>query len=289
MGVYKNLKRFTFSLLPDKLYLTLLFRHRFGYWMDWNNPQTFNEKLQWLKLYYRKSIFTTMVDKYLVKQYISEKIGEEYVIPLLGVWNRPEDIDFNKLPNQFVLKCNHTSGVGLAICKDKNKFDIESAIRELNKGLKNNYYSFAREWPYKNVSKKIIAEKYMADKKQSSLNDYKFYCFGGKPKFLYYSSGLENHSTARITFLTLDWNRAPFQRTDYKQHETLPSKPSKFNEMVSIAEKLSVGLPFVRVDLFQINDDIYFSELTFYPCAGYMKFNPKRYDKIVGDYLNLSV
>ena len=165
--------------------------------------------------------------------------------------------------------------------------DTKKAIKELNRGLKDNYYKRNREWPYKDVKPLILAEEYITDNKDNEdLSDYKFYCFGGKPKFLYYSSGLENHSTARITFLTLNWKRAPFQRTDYRQHETLPSKPSKFNEMVSIAEKISEGLPFVRVDLFLINDDIYFSELTFFPCAGYMKFNPKCYDKIIGDYIN---
>ena len=169
--------------LPDKYILKREYRLRMGIPLNLQNPQIFNEKLQWLKLYDRNPLYTTLVDKYAVKKWVSEKIGEQYVIPTLGIWEKFEDIDFDKLPNKFVLKCTHDSG-GLVICKDKTKFDIESAKNKLNKSLKQNYYYSLREWPYKNVSPRIIAEKYMEDSRDAELRDYKFYTFNGEPKFI---------------------------------------------------------------------------------------------------------
>ena len=170
--------------VPDQLFLKAAFRARFGRKLDLNNPKTFNEKLQWMKLYNRKPEYTMMVDKYKVRNYIAEQLGEEYLIPLLGVWDDPDEIDFDALPNQFVLKCNHNSGLGMCICKDKSKLDIQSVEEELRKGLAQDYYLTGREWPYKNVPRKIICEKYMTDETEGDLKDYKFYCFNGKVKML---------------------------------------------------------------------------------------------------------
>jgi len=279
----------TARFFPDKLFLELKFRLMMGHKLDLKNPKTFNEKLQWLKLYNRKPEYTTMVDKYAVKQYVADKIGEEYIIPTLGVWDKPEDIDWDALPNQFVLKTTHGGGGGgVVICKDKSIIDIDDAIKKLKQSLKQDIFLSLREWPYKDVKPRIIAEKYMEDQNAKvGLTDYKFYCFNGEPKFLYISSGLEDHSTAHISFVTLDWNFAPFRRNDYAPFDELPPKPQKFDEMLEYCKKLSIGHPFLRVDLYQINNTVYFSELTFSPCSGMMPFEPAEWDLEVGELIKL--
>lgn len=275
-------------LVSDKAYIKTMWWIKFGSrpHLDLNNPKSFNEKIQWLKLNDRKLIYTTMVDKYEAKKYVAEQMGEDYIIPTYGVWEQFNDIDFSKLPEKFVLKCTHDSG-GLVIVRDKKKLDINKARIKIEHSLKRNYYWSGREWPYSNVKPRIIAEAYMEDCASESLRDYKFYCFDGIPKFLYISEGLENHSTARISFLTCDWQFAPYQRSDYKPFDTLPSKPSKFNEMLSIAGKLSTGHPFLRVDLYEINGHVYFSELTFFPCGGFMPFKNPEHDAEIGRMLHL--
>jgi hypothetical protein len=286
MGIKSVLKKCS-NMLSDKTYIKIAYFRRFHKFPNLKNPQTFNEKLQWLKLYDRNPIYTTMVDKHDAKKYVADIIGEEHIIPTLGVWERFEDIDFDALPEQFVLKCTHDSG-GLAICRDKSSFDKLSAERKIKKSLKTNYYLGGREWPYKNVKPRILAEKFMSDEKnRNSLMDYKFYCFDGEPKFLYISSGLENHSTAHISFVTLDWEFAPYQRSDYANFEELPPKPERFDEMLEYCRKLSAGKSFLRVDLYEINDTVYFSELTFSPCSGHMPFKDKSHDKLIGDMLVL--
>ena len=275
-----------FNNWSDEKFLKKKFKLIFGRELDLQNPQTFNEKMQWLKLYDRKPIYTTMVDKYEVKKYVADIIGEEYIIPTFGVWDRFEDIDFDKLPNQFVLKCTHDSG-GLVICRDKAKFNYKAAKRKINKSLKRNYFWQGREWPYKNVKPRIIAEKYMEDKQSPELIDYKFYCFNGEPRFLYVSVGLEEHSTARISFVTFDWQFAPFYREDFQPFDTLPARPKNFNKMMEIAKKLSKGHTFLRVDLYEIEQQVYFSELTFHPSSGFMPFYPPEWNKKIGDWLIL--
>ena len=273
--------------LPDKPYLQLYYLMKLKKKLHFKNPQSFNEKLQWLKLYDRKNAYTTMVDKYEAKRYVAERIGEEYIIPTLGVWDCVEDIDFDALPSKFVLKCTHDSG-GLIVCRDKSKLDIEKTKKILQKSLRNDFYIEAREWPYKNVKRRIIAETYMEDESQKTgLVDYKFYCFNGKPKFLYVSKGLEDHATASISFLNLDWTFAPFQRSDYKGFETLPEKPAGYETMLKLAEQLSSDSSFLRVDLYEIGGKIYFSELTFTPCGGTMHFTPREWDEKIGQMLTL--
>lgn len=289
--------KYALRFIPDKMYLEIYYFIKFKRFCNFKNPQTFNEKLQWMKLYDRKPEYTNMVDKFKAKMYVAEIIGKEYIIPTLGVWDKFEDIDFDSLPDQFVLKCTHDSN-GTVICRDKKKFNKKAAREQINDSLQFNYYYVGREWPYKNVKPRIIAEKFMNDdsgvsKKNTKslsndgLTDYKFYCFDGEPKFLYISSGLENHATARISFLTLDWKFAPYKRTDYRSYEALPKKPKTFDEMIEISRKLSAGHRFLRVDLYQINDRVYFSELTFTPCSGLMRFTNPAHDREIGKMIKL--
>jgi hypothetical protein len=262
-----------------------------GYPLDLENPKTFNEKLQWLKLYDRKPIYTTMVDKYEVKKYIAEKLGEEYVIPTLGVWDRFDDIDFESLPDQFVLKCTHDSG-GLVICRDKSKLNKEAARQKIEQCMKRNYYWSGREWPYKNVKPRILAETYMDDENAvAGLTDYKFFCFNGKPEMLYVSQGLEDHATASISFYDMEGREMPFHRRDFKPIEGELTLPSNFVEMQETAEKMAkeVDCPFVRIDLYSVRGRMYFSEVTFSPCSGMLPFEPKEWDAKLGDWLTLSV
>lgn len=290
--------------MSDEKYLKKKFKIELGYELNLENPQTFNEKLQWLKLHDRKPEYTVMADKYLARSYVLEKLKNEtyisggvtddeinyneYLIPLLGVWNSPDEIDFDKLPNQFVLKCNHDSG-GLVVVRDKSKMDKSAVKKKLEKSLKRNYYWVSREWPYKDIHGKIICEKFMRDKSSDQgLTDYKFYCFNGDPALLYVSVGLENHATTQIRFLNRDYLDVPFGRSDYKKLEELPPKPKHFNEMLEIARRLSAGISFLRVDLYEIEDKVYFSELTFTPCGGFMPFEPKEWDKKLGEMLDIT-
>lgn len=290
--------KYSLRFIPDKLYLQIYYFVKFKKFCNFKNPQTFNEKLQWIKLYDRRPEYTKMVDKFRAKMYVAKIIGKKYIIPTLGVWDKFEDIDFHSLPEQFVLKCTHDSN-GTVVCRDKKTFNKKAAREQINQSLQFNYYYVGREWPYKNVKPRIIAEAFMSDdptvneKNREScsndgLTDYKFYCFDGEPKFLYISSGLEDHTTARISFLTLDWKFAPYQRTDYKPYETLPKRPEMFDEMIEISKKLSSGHRFLRVDLYQINGQVYFSELTFTPSSGLMRFKNPNHDREIGDMMKLS-
>lgn len=278
--------RGNFNSMPDDEYLKLVFKPKMGYKLNLRNPQTFNEKLQWLKLYDRKPEYTKMVDKYEAKKYVAEKISEEYIIPTIGVWDEFEEIDFDILPNQFVLKSTHDSG-SIIIVRNKSMLDIKESKKIINRSLKTNYFWEGREWPYKNVKPRIIAEKYMKDNDEKDLIDYKFYCFDGKVEFLYISQGMDNHETARISFLKTDWEFAPFKRSDYKSFEKLPEKPSQYEKMLDIAENLSKNIPFLRVDLYQIQNQVYFSELTFTPCSGHMPFVPAEWDEKMGKLIKI--
>lgn len=285
---FRILKRFGFyDRMSDFDFIKLSYGMSMGYEPNLTNPQTFNEKLQWLKLNDRRPEYSAMVDKYEAKKYVSKLVGEEYIIPTLGVWETFDDIDFGCLPNQFVLKCTHDSG-GLIICRNKEIFNKKNAKKILVHSLKRNYYlRGCREWPYKNVKPRIIAEQYMQDGQNRELTDYKFYCFNGTPQYLYVSTGMENHATARMGFLDLNWNKMDFFRNDYKPLEVIPPRPEKFGDMIELAKKLSDGIPFLRVDLYVINGKIYFGELTFSPCGGMMPFNPPEADAEVGKLLKL--
>lgn len=272
-------------ILPDKVYIRIMYRLRMGRKLDLKNPKTFSEKLQWLKLYDRKPIYTTMVDKYAVKQYVAEKIGKEYVIPTLGVWNTVEEIEWDKLPNQFVLKVTHDSG-GVVICKDKTTFDIAYAKLVLRKALKHDYYYSHREWPYKNVKKRVIAEKYMEDTKNKDLLDYKLFCFNGIPKYCQVIS--DRNTTMSIDFYDALWEHQPFHEPRiYPFSKTPHEVPLNYTKMMELASMLSKGFRFLRVDFYEINGKIYFGELTFYPTSGMGGFDPKEYDSLFGELIVL--
>lgn len=303
-----NAGRGKYDKLPDKEYLEKIFKASMGYSLNLENPQTFNEKLQWLKLYNRNPAYTVMVDKYKVRDYIKETIGEEYLIPLLGVWDKAEDIDFDKLPNQFVLKCTHDSG-GLCICRDKNTFDVKQCKDYLDNRLTHNYYKLWREWPYKNVVPKIIAEQYIDVTQNSPLKcgdiisveelqctqgllDYKFMCFSGRVRALFLDIGVVKGSSKHAenyyrNVYDREFNLLPVKET----RENYPLKikmPDNFNQMVEIAEKLSSGMPHVRVDLYNVKGRIFFGEFTFFHGSGLSNFFvPKEWDKIFGDWIEL--
>lgn len=284
-------KRF-FNILDDETYLKIKWKLNMGNELNLVEPQTFNEKLQWLKIHDRKPYYSQLVDKYEAKVWAGKIIGEEYIVPNLGVWDTFDEIEFEKLPKQFVLKCTHDSG-GLIICRDKNKLDINQARKVVEKSYKRNFYWSGREWPYKNVKPRIIAEKFMSDGRteEMGLTDFKFFCFNGKPEFIYISHGLENHDLAGISFYDLKGNKLPFKRMDYKEipGEQFPL-PNDFDEMVNIAEKLAIEVrnPFVRVDLYEIEGNIYFSEITFFPCSGFIPFDPCSVDKELGKLIDLT-
>ena len=276
-----------YDRISDDVFLRKKFKVKMGKNLDLENPITFNEKLQWLKLFDRKPEYTMMVDKYLVREYVKEKLGEEYLIPLLGVWDSPEEIDFNALPDKFVIKCNHNSGLGMYICKDKNKINIESVKSELKKGLAQNYYLLGREWPYKDVPRKIIAEQYMEDESTSELTDYKFFCFNGEPKMILVCSNRFSPSGLRENFYDLDWNLLPVQRPKHPNSDNAIKKPETLGEMIRLAKVLAEDIPFSRIDFYNVGNRIYFGEITFFPASGMESFCPEEWDKIFGEWLKL--
>lgn len=274
-------------LFTDKAFLKVLFRLKMGYWMDFNNPKTYNEKLQWLKLHNRKPEYTKMVDKAGAKEYVANIIGEEYIIPTIGIWDSVDDIDFDKLPNQFVLKCTHDSG-GIVICKDKSTLDIKAAKKTLRRGLKRDFYAVNREWPYKNVVPRIIGEEYMVDESGYELKDYKWFCFDGEPKALFIATdrGIKGVET-KFDFFDADFNHLPFTNGHPNADREI-AKPLGFEKMKELAAKLSAGQPHIRVDFYDINGKVYFGELTFYHWSGTTPFEPKEWDYTFGSWINLN-
>lgn len=268
----------------DRKYLEYVYKEHMGKNLNLDNPKTFNEKLQWLKLNNRNTMYTKLVDKYEVREYVSKVIGSNYLIPLLGVFDSYKEIDFDKLPNQFVLKLTHDSGT-VIICKDKTKLNRKQTISKLKKGLKRKYFYLYREWPYKDVKPRIIAEKYMKDNNSSVLNDYKFYCFNGEPKMMFIIT--ERGNDPKINFFDMDFNEINLHQ-GFKKGEKKLEKPKKFDEMIKLARKLSYGIPHVRVDFYIINGKVYFGELTFFDSAGLEKFEPEKYDEILGSYIDLN-
>ena len=273
-----------FFFVNDRLYLKIKYKLRMSKKLDFNNVRTFNEKLQWLKLYDRKDIYTRMVDKYEVKEYVSNIIGEKYLIPTIAVYDSFDEIDFDKLPNQFVIKCTHDSG-GIVICKDKNKFDITNAKKKINKYLKRKYYYIHREWPYKNVAPRIIIERYMKDAAYEELIDYKVMCFNGIPKMIFTCTDRFTDKL-KVTFFSLNWNRLPFERHYPSSQENIP-KPKCLEEMIYLSKRISENIPFVRVDWYEINGKLYFGECTFFPGSGYEEFSPEEWDEKLGDLIEL--
>ena len=294
IGVLKSPKKRTiilaqhgfFKNMSDEDFLKMQFKNVFGYPLDLENPKTYSEKLQWLKLYDRQEKYTKMVDKYEAKKYVSNIIGEEYIIPTIGIYENFDEINFDELPNKFVMKCTHDSG-GIVICRDKKNFDINIAKKKINKCLKTNYYYPGREWPYKNVKPRIIIEKYMEEKNFTQLNDYKFMCFDGKVKCCFVCSERDNKNEGlAVTFFDENWEKMPFIR-HYRNSSKKIDKPKKFDLMVKLAEKLSKTIPFVRVDFYEIDGKVYFGDLTFYPGSGFEEFKPDEWDEKIGDWITV--
>lgn len=276
-----------YNKMPDEKYLRKMFKLVFGKEPDLDNPQTFNEKLQWLKLYDRNPLYTTLVDKYAVRDYIKEKLGEKYLIPLVGgPWTNARDIDFDKLPDQFVLKCTHDSG-SIVICLDKETFDVKTARKKLNRALKRNYYYLNREWPYKNVKPQIIAEKYMEDDKLKELRDYKFFAFDGVVKVLFIATDRQNaNEETKFDFYDMNFCHIDM-RNGHPNSKVIIERPETFEEMKSLAEKLSVGIPLLRVDFYEVNGNVYFGELTLSHWGGMTPYEPEEWDEIFGSWIKL--
>ena len=272
--------------VSDENYVKWKYYLNFRKKLHLDNPQTYNEKLQWLKLHDKHDEYTQMVDKYEAKKYVASIIGEEYLIPTYGVYNSFEEIDFASLPQQFVLKCTHNSG-GVFVCKDKAVFDIKGARKQVNKWLKKNPYWKNREYPYKNVKPRIIIEQYMEDESGYELKDYKFFCFDGKAKYIFVASdrGKDDEET-KFDFYDIEWNLLPFTNGHPNSNKKM-KKPENYDKMVDISERLSKGIPHVRVDLYNINGRIYFGELTFFHWSGLVPFVPPKWDVIFGDSLVL--
>lgn len=274
--------------LPDKVYLKLRFFIELGYPLRLKQPQTFNEKLQWLKLNYQHPAMPIMVDKYRARNYVADRIGNQYLIPLLGVWGSADDVDFENLPEQFVIKCNHNSGNGMCICKDKSTLNISLVRKKLAEGLRENYYITSREWPYRNVPRRIVAEKFLVDKDSSedSLRDYKFFCFNGKVEF--FKIDFDRFSNHHANYYDRDGSLMNFGETNYPPDpDRKVNMPLVLPEMIRLAEHLSKDFPFLRVDFYNIGTKIYFGELTFYPAAGFGDFTPVGTDAKLGELLCL--
>ena len=276
-------------LLSDEAFLKLRFFLCIHKHLSLKNPVTFNEKLQWLKIHDRDPLYNTLVDKIAVKQYIVDHIGQEYIIPTLGIWDKTEEIDFNSLPDQFVLKCTHDTG-SVIVCRDRNKFDTTAARIKLNEALKEHAYWFGREWPYKDVKPRIIAEKYMTDgENDTELTDYKFYCFNGNMEcvMVCYDRG---SGDTKFYFFDHEWNLLRINKRGREAPEdfTLP-KPKNFEKMIQLAERLSKDILFVRVDFYNCNGNIYFGEMTFYPQSGFDPNYLPETDRYFGSLIDLSI
>lgn len=272
--------------LNDKNFLKLKYKEKFGKRLNLDNPITFNEKLQWLKLYDRQDYYTKLVDKNSAKEIIGKIIGNEYIIPTLGIYENFEDIEFSKLPKKFVIKCTHDSG-GIIICKDKDKLDLKKAKKKINNSLKKNYYYQWREWPYKNIEPRIIVEKYMDDRLNSQLNDYKMMCFNGKVKCSFVCTDRDNKEKGlAVTFYDINWNRMPFRR-HYRNDDKEIAKPKNYERMIELTEKICKKIIFARVDWYEIGGRLYFGEVTFFPGAGMEEFEPEEWDYKIGNMLIL--
>jgi hypothetical protein len=275
-----------FRFIPDKLFLKIKYRLIIGKKLNLNNPETYNEKLQWLKLYDRKTEYTGFVDKYEVRKLIERTIGGQYLIPLLGVYDSFDEINFDELPERFVLKPTHTSG-DIYICNDKSKIDYDLLKKKVNKWLKREYFWVHREWPYKNIKPRIICEKYMVDESGVELKDYKFMCFNGEVKCLFICLNRNSSTGLNVDFYDLDWKPMPFERHYPSSHTVIP-KPRNLGSMVEFSARLSKDIPFVRVDFYEAGGQLYFGELTFFPGSGFEEFTPESYDELLGSWIMLT-
>ncbi len=274
-----------FNWIPDRAYLSLLFRGQFHKKLNFANPQTYNEKLQWLKLNDRKPLYHTIVDKYEVKSYVASKIGSQYVIPTLGVWDNPDEIDFESLPQKFVLKCTHDSGSTI-VCHNKDLLDIKMVKKKLNGCLKRSTFWFGREWPYKDLKPRVIAEQLLESESENGLDDYKVLCFHGEPKLIEVHSGrYTTHHT--MEYYDTNWQRKDIQQTRYQMAEIPQMMPSPLAEMLELSAELSKDFIHIRVDWYIIKSQLFFGELTFYDASGLVSFKDEKWDYEFGSWINL--
>lgn len=271
-------------VITDKLYLKLLFFNKLGCWPDLDSPKTFNEKLQWLKLHDHNPEYTIMADKVKAKEWVADRIGWEHIIPTLGVWEKAEDIDFDTLPDKFVIKCNHNSG-SLYICNDKSKLDENLVRKELDQGLKDDFYKHGLEWPYKNIPRRILAEEFMVDESGYELKDYKIFNFNGEPVLI--QVDFDRFTNHRRNFNTTNWEFVNLEIAYPSDATRKITKPACLDKMLEFARILSKGIPHLRTDFYVINDKIYFGELTFYHGAGNEKFSSIEWEKKLGDLIVL--
>lgn len=271
------------TLISDRAYIKKLYKIRTGKELNLKNPKTFNEKMQWLKLHNRKPIYTTMVDKYSVKDYVSKIIDKKYIIPTIAVYDKPEDIDFDALPNQFVLKTTHDSG-GVVVCKDKTKLDVEKVLSFLNFRLSMNFYKTSREWPYKNVKRRIIAEEFIEDDINQELRVYKVFNFNGEPKIIQMING-DKTDHEYINYYDTQWNLLELKQNF--PNGPIDEQPSCLQEILDLSRKLSVGMPFIRTDFYEAKGQVLFSEFTFFSDAGFANFEPEEWDRKLGDMIKL--
>lgn len=272
--------------MKDRTFLKLRYRAMMGKMPDLQTPKTYTEKLQWMKLYDRRAQYSALVDKAQVKDFVKAAIGEEYLIPTLGVWDRADQIQPDLLPREFVLKCTHDSG-GMLICRDKTKLDWEQAQRKIEHARKKMFFWENREWTYKNVTPRIIAEPYMEDSRTGELRDYKFFCFDGVPKLMFVASDRQKQGED-TKFDFFDMNYRHLELINGHPNAAIPpEKPQNFELMKELAAKLSKGIPHVRVDLYEINGRVYFGEMTFYHFSGMVPFEPAVWDQTLGDWLIL--
>lgn len=268
----------------DEKYLRYRYKQRVHKNLNLDNPSLFTEKLQWLKINDRNSLYTKMVDKFEAKSFIEDKVGKKYVIPTYGIYDKFDDIDFSSLPNSFILKCTHNSG-GIVICKNKEELNIDEARKKINKCLQYNHYYTSREWPYKNVKPRIIAEEFLTNDDNSEVVEYNFFCFNGVPKLVMCCLG-DKRVKRYNDFYDMDFNKLDL-KCEYSNSDIILEKPKCFDELVNLSKKLSIGLPHLRVDLYVCNDKIYVGELTFFHWGGLCKFEPEDWDKTLGDWLEL--
>lgn len=270
----------------ERLYLRIKYYRNTRRWLHLRHPKEYSEVLQWLKIHDQNPRYRDLVDKYKVKEIVSKTIGEQYVVPLLGVWNSPDEIDFSALPERFVLKCTHLSG-RVYCCHDRDSFDIPAVLDSLRQDLATDYYYAGLEWPYKNAERRIIAEAYLENESsegsRSILTDYKFFCFSGVPKLFYISKDGDKCPTT--DFFDADFNPLPIRMRD-PNSAVLPSKPECFEQMKALAAKLSEGIPHVRIDFYLADGKIYFGEYTFFHCSGFSLVQPYEWSIKMGAMLD---
>ena len=285
---YEKMLNYAFNrwgkYMPDSLLLKVRYRVIFHYPLRWNKVSTFNEKLQWLKLNDRKEIYHIMADKYEARVFVKEKIGEKYLVPLLGVWKKAEDIDISALPNEFVLKCTHDSQ-SIIICKNKKELDFNAVCRTLNQGLQTDYYTLGREWAYKNITPKIVAEKLLVDESKDDLKDYKVFCFHGEPKFI--QIDYDRFKGHKRRFYSTNWEKLDFKITYEDDVSIIMPKPHCLQEMLEVSRILAKDVPFLRTDWYIVENKIYFGEMTFYPGCGFEPIEPYSKDVEWGKWISI--